>query len=207
MEISQQNNAQRRRVVGNISLSLDGRVNGRGGDYDMSWIAPHAVTDEPRNLMVRMTESATTVLLGRKNYEGFGGYWPTVAKDDNAESRDRTLAQWLDSVEKVVFSSSLAQASWQNSRIADGDPAQVVKQLREQPGGDIVVLNSSSIINALLEAGELDRLAIVLCPELVGGGSRLFEDGVPVSSWSLTDMSTTESGAICLIYDRVRSEG
>lgn len=205
--MTQQNNAQARRVVGNISLTLDGRVNGPGGDYDMGWVVPHAVTDEPRNLMVRIAESATTVLLGRKNYEGFGGYWPTVAKDENAESRDRTFAQWLDSTEKVVFSSSLTDASWENSRIAEGDPAQVVKQLREQPGGDIVVLNSKSIINALIEAGELDRLSLVLCPELAGGGARLFEDGVPASSWSLTDMSTTESGAICLIYDRVRSEG
>ena len=205
--MAQQNPAQRRRVVGNISLSLDGRVNGRGGDYDMSWIGPHAVTDAPRDLMVRMTGSATTVLLGRKNYEGFGGLWPTVAKDENAESRDRVFAQWLDNAEKVVFSSTLTDASWENSRIADGDPAQVVKDLREQPGGDIVVLNSRSVINALLEAGELDRLSIVLCPELVGGGARLFEDGVPASSWSLTDMTTTETGAMCLIYDRVRSEG
>ncbi len=205
--MAQQSNAQQRRVVGNISLSLDGRVSGRGGEYDMGWIAPHAVTDGPRNLMVRMAESATTVLLGRKNYEGFGGYWPTVARDDNAESRDRTMAQWLDSVEKIVFSSTLTDASWENSRIAEGDPVQVVKQLREEPGGDIIVLNSSSIINALLEAGELDRLTIVLCPELVGGGARLFEDGVPTSSWSLTDLSTTESGPICLIYDRVRNEG
>lgn len=66
-------------MVGNISLSLDGRVNGNGGEYDMSWIGPHAVTDGARDLMVRMAGSATTVLLGRKNYEGFGGYWPTVA--------------------------------------------------------------------------------------------------------------------------------
>jgi dihydrofolate reductase len=144
--------------------------------------------------------------LGRKNYEGFHGYWPTVAKDENAEPRDRTMAQWLDSVEKVVFSSTLKEAPWDNSRIADGDPVQVVKELRGQPGGDIVVLNSSSVINALLEAGELDRLTIVLCPEIVGSGARLFQDGLPTSSWSLTDLTTTESGAMCLIYDRPRGE-
>jgi dihydrofolate reductase len=125
-------------------------------------------------------------------------------KSANADPRDRTFAQWLDAVEKVVFSSTLTDAPWENSRIANADPAEVVRQLRQQPGGDIVVLASSSVIKALLAGGELDRLSITLCPELVGGGARLFTDGLPATSWSLADLSTTESGAICLLYDRVR---
>jgi len=196
-----------RRVIANISLSLDGRVNGRGGDYDMSWVGPHAVADAPRELMLGMTRAATTALLGRKNYEGFGGYWPTVARDSNADARDRMFAQWLDSVEKVVFSRTLSEARWENSRIVNADPAAEVKRLREQGGGDIVVLNSRSIINALLEAGEIDRLTITLCPELVGGGMRLFEDGVPVTSWALTDVVRSETGAMCVTYDRLRRDG
>ena len=59
-------------VVANISLSMDGRTNGVGGDYDMSWIVPHAVTDSTRDNMIAVTSPATTVLLGRKNYQGFG---------------------------------------------------------------------------------------------------------------------------------------
>ncbi len=206
MDITQNHSAQGRRVVGNISLSLDGRVNGRGGDYDMGWIVPHAITDASRDFLMRMTGTATTALLGRKNYEGFGGHWPTVAKDENAEPRDRAFARWLDSVDKVVFSSTLTEAVWDNSRLAEGDPAAEVRQLREQPGGDIVVLNSGSVISALIEADELDRLTINLCPELVGGGARLFEDGIPSTSWSLTDTSTSESGAIYLVYDRIRDQ-
>jgi dihydrofolate reductase len=201
--MTQHPNVQGRRVVANISLSLDGRVSGLGGEYDMGWIVPHAVTDAARDHMVRVTGAATTALLGRKNYEGFGSYWPAVAKDDNADPRDRTFAQWLDAVEKVVFSSTLTDAPWENSRIAKADPAEVVRQLRQQPGGDIIVLASSSVIKALLAGGELDRLSITLCPELVGGGARLFADGLPATSWALTDLSTTESGAICLLYDRV----
>jgi dihydrofolate reductase len=65
-----------RKVVANISLSLDGRINGAGGEYDMSWVVPHAVSNAARDHMVRFTLPTTTVLLGRKNYEGFGGYWP-----------------------------------------------------------------------------------------------------------------------------------
>ena len=192
-----------RRVVGNISLSLDGRITGRGGDYDMSWVAPHAMTNNAREHMTEMIGTATTGLLGRKNYEGFGGYWPAVADADEADPRDRAFAKWLNEVEKVVFSTTLQDAPWQNSRISR-DPLAEVETLREQDGGDIIVLSSSSIIRTLLAADQLDRLIIHLCPELVGGGARLFEDGVPQTSWRLTDQSTGESGATFLSYDRAR---
>lgn len=57
-------------------------------------------------------------------------------------------------------------------------------------------------IRALLEAELLDRLSITLCPALVGGGARLLEDGLPASTWALTDTTMSASGAICLLYDR-----
>jgi dihydrofolate reductase len=193
-----------RTVVANISLSLDGRVAGPAGDYDMSWIVPHAVTDQAREHMVKVTGTATTALLGRKNYQGFSSYWPAVAEDEEADPRDRSFAQWLNSVEKIVFSHTLGQADWRGARITAADPATTVRQLREQDGGDIIVLASASIIRALLEAGELDRLSITLCPELPGGGPRLFGDGPAGSSWSLASMSSTDSGAACLVYDRIR---
>ncbi|GAA1618708.1 dihydrofolate reductase family protein [Kribbella alba] len=194
-----------RMVTANISLSLDGRVNGAGGDFDMGWIVPHAITEGARDHMIRVTSPATTALLGRKNYEGFGGFWPSVADNEEAAPQDRAFSKWLNSVEKVVFSSTLTDAPWENSRIVNGDPAAAVKQLRAEEGGDIIVLSSSSVIKALLAADELDRLSITLDPELVGAGARLFEDGLPASSWKLTDSTPTESGALCLLYDRVRS--
>ncbi|RIQ15788.1 dihydrofolate reductase family protein [Jiangella rhizosphaerae] len=193
-----------RRVVANLSLSLDGRYYGPGGEYDMSWVAPHAMTETAREHMTRSTTTATTVLLGRKNYEGFGGFWPTVVDNEQFDPRDRAYAAWLNEVEKVVFSTTLTETPWQNSRLAEHDPATEVRRLRAQPGGDIVVQNSASIIRTLLAADEIDRLTLNLCPELVGGGARLFEDGVPASSWSLADLATSESGAIYLTYDRRR---
>jgi dihydrofolate reductase len=193
-----------RRVVANISLSLDGRVNGRGGDVDMGWIVPHAISDAARDHMVRVTGTATTALLGRKNFEGFGGFWPAVAADENADPRDRAFSAWLNGAEKVVFSRTLSESPWANSRITAADPVKEVAHLRTQDGGDIVVLASSSVIRELLSADEVDRLSITLCPAVAGGGARLFEDGLPTSEWSLVDVTTAESGAICLLYDRVR---
>lgn len=192
----------RRTVTANITLSLDGRISGPGGEYDMSWIVPHATTPKSRDHMVSVTGTVTTALLGRKNYEGFAGFWPAVADDESADPQDREFSRWLNTVEKVVFSTTLKAAAWDNARISDTDPVTAVKQLREQEGGDIIVLASTSVIRSLLQAGEVDRLSITLCPELVGGGARLFTDG-PSASWSLTSSDVTESGAICLRYDRI----
>lgn len=193
-----------RTVVANISLSLDGRTTGPAGMYDMGWIVPHAITGGSRDNMVAVTKLATTVLLGRKNYEGFGNYWPRVADDESADPHDREFSKWLNTVEKIVFSSTLKEGLWENSRIVNTDPAKVIEELQQREGGDIIVLASSSLIRSLMQADILDRLSITLCPEIAGGGARLFEDGLSPSSWSLSQNHITESSALCLIYDRVR---
>jgi dihydrofolate reductase len=179
-------------------------VSGPGGEYDMGWIVPHAITNAARDHMLSVTTPATTVLLGRKNYQGFGSFWPKVAADSSADSRDRAFSKWLNAVEKIVFSSTLNEVTWENSRLVDADPAAVVEELRQQSGGDIIVLASSSVIKRLLQADALDCLSITLCPEVAGDGARLFENGLPVSSWRLRQSTVTESGALCLLYDRVR---
>jgi dihydrofolate reductase len=170
----------------------------------MGWIVPHAITEGARDHMISVTSPATTALLGRNNYEGFGSFWPSVAGNEQADPRDRAFSRWLNSVEKIVFSSTLKDAPWENSRIAGSDPASVVADLRKQAGGDIIVLASFSVIKSLLKADAVDCLSMTLCPEVAGGGARLFEDGLPSSSWTLRQSTPTESGAVCLLYDRVR---
>jgi len=194
-----------RRVVAEIVLSLDGRVNGAGGEYDMSWLFPHAISDTSRDRTVGFTQSSTTALLGRKNYEGFAGYWPSVADDQSADPRDRTFSRWFTSVQKVVFSTSMTQGSLPNTTVTSDPPAQVVANLRDQPGEDIIVLASSSVIRQLLAADALDRLSIMLAPETSGGGERLFDDSVlQRGEWTLAEHKVTETGAIVLDYDRKR---
>jgi dihydrofolate reductase len=168
----------------------------------MGFLVPHAVDRVSREHMLRVSGAATTALMGRRNYEGFAGFWPAVADDEVADPADREFSRWLNNVEKIVFSTTVRDSEWHNTRITSEDPATVVKQLRGEGGGDVVVLASGSVIRALLAAGELDRLSITLCPELVGGGARLFDDVPAGSSWSLVEATPTGSGALCLLYDR-----
>lgn len=193
-----------RRVSANISLTLDGHYSGPGGPGDLAAIIPYATTEVARNHLTRIWEGATTALLGRLNAEGFLGFWPTVAADENADPRDRGYAKWLVDAEKVVLSTTLTSAPWERARVVNAPAADVVADLRRSGEGDILVNNSASVMKALLAADQLDRLYLMICPEITGGGQRLFEDGLPPSKWTLTHQETGELGELAMVYDRTR---
>lgn len=193
-----------RKVTANLALTLDGRYSGPGGPADIGAIVRYATTEVARDHLTRIWEGATTAVLGRVSAEGFLGYWPTVAADENADPRDRGYAKWLVDTEKVVLSTTLTQAPWDRTRVVNAPAADVVAELMSTGEGDILVNNSASVIKALLAADLLDRLYLLVCPEIAGGGERLFEDGLPGSQWKLMRQETGDLGELSLIYDRVR---
>ncbi|WP_447034630.1 dihydrofolate reductase family protein [Streptomyces sp. DSM 118878] len=193
-----------RRVSANLSLSLDGRYHGPGGPGDFSMFAPYVISEVARGQLTRIWEGATTALLGRINAEGFLGYWPTVAEDENADPRDRGYAKWLVDTEKVVFSTTLTEAPWEHTRVVNAPAADVVAELKATGEGDILVNSCPSVIKPLLAADLLDRLYLMIFPEIAGDGQRLFDDGLPASQWKLTHQETGELGEIAMVYDRVR---
>lgn len=197
-------NSTGRKVTANIALTLDGRYHGPGGPSDLAAIVPYATTEVARNHLTRIHEGATTALLGRINAEGFLGYWPTVAADNTADPRDRGYAKWLVDTEKVVLSTTLTEAPWERTRMVNAPAADVVAELSASGQGDILVNTSPTITKALLAADLLDRLHLLITPEIAGSGQRLFDDGLPSSKWRLTHQETGELGEIAMIYDRAR---
>ncbi|BCK56687.1 dihydrofolate reductase family protein [Nocardia wallacei] len=197
-------NSTDRKVTANIALTLDGRYSGPGGPGDMGAIVPYAVTEVARNHLTRIWENATTAVLGRLNAEGFLGFWPTVAADDNADPRDRGYAKWLVDTEKVVLSTTLTEAPWERTRIVNAPAAEVITELKASGSGDILVNTSASIIKPLLAADLIDRLYLIVTPEIAGGGARLFDDGLPGTKWALAQQETGDLGEIAVVYDRVR---
>lgn len=193
-----------RRVTANLSITLDGRYRGPGGPADMGPIVRYATTEVARDHLTRMRENATTAVLGRLNAEGFLGFWPSVAADDTADPRDRGYAKWLVDTEKVVLSRTLTDAPWARTRIVNAPAADVIADLRGTGTGDILVNSSASVIKDLLAADLLDRLYLIVCPEIAGGGPRLFDDGLPATTWSLSHQETGELGELAVVYDRVR---
>jgi len=197
-------NSTDRKVAANLALTLDGRYNGPAGPQDFGAFIPYVTTDVARDHMTRMWETATTALLGRISAEGFMGFWSSVADDENADPRDRGYAQWLVGTEKVVLSTTLTEAPWERTRVVNAPAADVVADLKTTGEGDILVNSSASIIKSLLAADLLDRLYLMILPEITGGGHRLFEDGLPSSKWTLTHHETGKLGEIAVVYDRTR---
>ncbi|MFF1440058.1 dihydrofolate reductase family protein [Streptomyces sp. NPDC058295] len=193
-----------RRVVTNMALSLDGRYAAPDNPVDMGWVMPYAVTDVARDHLTSLWEPATTALLGRVNAEGFLGFWPTVIGMEGADPRDEGFAKWLVDTDKVVLSSTLDKAPWERTTVVDKPAAEVVADLRATEGGDILVLSSASVVKALLAADEVDRLALTVFPVFLGGGPRLFDDGLPAQRWTLVSQTAGEHGTLALVYDRVR---
>lgn len=193
-----------RRVSASMSLTLDGRYTGPGGPADLGAIVPYMTTDVARDHLTRIWEGATTALLGRLNAEGFLGFWSPLAEDETADPRDRGYASWLVGAEKVVLSTTLTQAPWERTRVVNAPAADVVADLKATGQGDILVNNSASVIKPLLSADLLDRLYLITCPEIAGGGPRLFDDGLPASKWTLTHQQAGELGEIAMVYDRAR---
>ncbi len=193
-----------RRIVTNISLSLDGRCAAPGDSQDMSWVMPYAHTDVARDHLTSLWEPATTALLGRVNAEGFLGFWPTVIGRQDTDPRDEAFAEWLVDTDKVVLSSTLGEAPWERTTIVDKPAAEVAEDLKATEGGDILVLSSAGVIKALLAADQVDRLALTVFPVFLGGGPRLFDEGLPAGKWALSSHAAGEHGTLAVVYDRVR---
>jgi dihydrofolate reductase len=187
-----------RKLIAWVHVSVDGFTAGPGGD--LSFLGVHAVHEQTAAHFEGVWRGTSTVLLGRTNYEGYLGYWPLVATDPRSLPRDREFADWLDGVEKIVFSRTLQEVTWQNSRLAGKDLEAEVRDLKQAAGRAIIILNSASIIRSLLAANLVDELRLTVLPEILGGGLRLLADELPRSSWRLAGITTFPTGAIGLQY-------
>jgi dihydrofolate reductase len=144
----------------------------------------------------------TTAILGRNNYLGFHSVWPGITEDPATDPRMRDLGRWLGDVEKAVVSTTLqeSEATWDHTRIFR-DAGDAVATLKAEPGRDILVLNSATLIQSLPAAALIDDLRLVVVPVLLGGGLRLLPDGVS-GAWDLVSSTTLPDGALGLHYRR-----
>ena len=116
--------------------------------------------------------AADTLLLGRVTYEGFAASWPHVTDEQG-------FAERLNGMRKVVVSSTLESASWNNSVIVSDDVVAEVQALRDADGGDVLVWGSSTLAQFLIANDLVDGYELLVCPVALGGGRKLFpEDGV-----------------------------
>ncbi|MBL7258848.1 dihydrofolate reductase family protein [Paractinoplanes lichenicola] len=132
-----------------------------------------------------------TVLLGRAQYDEWASYWPT--------SDMQPFADFINSVPKYVFTSSTPSVEWAKTTVASS--LDVVRELKSQPGGDIGVHGSIGLSRALLAAGLIDRISLVVYPVVASRGRKLFEDDKPLTKLHLLRSRPTSSGGLLLDYE------
>jgi dihydrofolate reductase len=141
------------------------------------------------------TLRADALLLGRKTYEIFAAHWPHVTDDD-------PVAAKLNSVPKYVASRTLGDVTWNNSTLIQGDVAQAVAKLKEEPGGEIQVTGSGELIQSLMEHDLVDEYQLWIFPVVVGEGKRLFARGGFPGALKLVDTQISSTGVAIHTYER-----
>ena len=132
-------------------------------------------------------------LFGRKTYEQMATYWPTAPEHD-------PYAQHLNATQKYVASRTLRDLQWQNSTLIEGDVAEKVVMLKDQPGQNIAVLGSGELVQTLIKEDLIDEYFLAVFPIVLGSGKRLFRDADGVRRLSLVDSKTTSTGGVLLTY-------
>ncbi|GCE14545.1 dihydrofolate reductase family protein [Tengunoibacter tsumagoiensis] len=180
-----------RKVIVFVMVTLDGFFSGPDGELD--W---HVVDEEFNNFANEQLASVDTLLFGRVTYQSMASYWPTsgVLEDDPI------IAHKMNTFSKIVFSRTLEQAEWENTRLVKDHLAEEILQLKQQPGKDLIIFGSSTLSASLLNLGLIDELRIMVNPVVLGKGQPLFkgiEEKLPLTRF---DTRTFQSGNVLLFY-------
>jgi dihydrofolate reductase len=180
-----------RKVIVSTYVTLDGRV-----DELRGWTVPYndqGVAKYHTDLLA----NSDGLLLGRKTYEAFAVLWPSL-------SGELPYVDKLNSMAKHVASTTLKDLEWENSRLIEGDVAEGVAELKEQPGGDLVMYGCRDLMHSLAEHDLIDEYRLLIHPVLLGKGRSLFEDGADRVNLDLVDTTVIPPGVAILTYRPVR---
>jgi dihydrofolate reductase len=180
-----------RKVVFAINITTDGYCN----HTDM------IADEELHDFYARLLRNAGLLLFGRITYQLMVPYWPDIVKNQSAVGATNEFARVFDSLDKVVFSTTLKHVEGNNTRILRANVAEEVLTLKQQPGKDIFV-DSLSIASQLSDRGLIDEYHFVVHPVVAGKGPRLFDTVKPQERLQLDfiDLNTLHSGVVALHY-------
>ena len=197
-----------RRIVTFQWLSADGSFAGPDGNLD--WVLPD---DEQSQSAARDISTIDTFLFGRRTYEMFQSFWSRLVVDDAGTVPDPhrpgrrspehgAIATALNTMPKFVFSRTLTNATWTNSRLVrELDPRQI-EAMKQQPGKDIILFGSGSIVSQLTQHGLIDEYQLAVCPIFLGNGRPLLSGVQNHVRLDLVETKPLPSGDVFLRYAR-----
>jgi dihydrofolate reductase len=191
-----------KKVVVSEFVSLDGVMEDPGWTFQFG-------SEEQEKFKFAELAASDALLLGRVTYEAFAAAWPNMMNQYEGPRRVE-LGEYTDMMNgypKHVVSTTLEEAGWNNSTLIRGNVMEEASELKRQPGKDILVFGSGTLVNALMRHDLIDELRLMVFPIVVGSGKRLFEDGLEEMVLRLVDTTTFDSGVIVLTYRPARDEG
>jgi dihydrofolate reductase len=178
-----------RKVTAGLFVSLDGVT-----ESPEKWQLPY-FNDEMGEAVGTAMAAADAMLLGRVTYEEFASYWPGVS------SEDQPFAEYMNNTPKYVVSRTLEEPlEWNNSTLIKGNVAEEISRLKRQPGKNIGITGSVTLVQSLLQEDLLDELALMIHPVIVRSGKRLFKEGGDPKGLKLVDSKTFSTGVVYLTY-------
>jgi dihydrofolate reductase len=181
-------NRMRRLIVSNL-VSLDGFF--EGPNHELDW---HVLDEEFFAYANDMLRNADTLLFGRSTYQLMASYWPAAPPDE--------IANQMNGLPKLVFSSTLKTADWNNCRLVTRDAAAEISSLKQLPGKDLLILGSAQLASSLLNLGLIDEYRVIINPVLIGNGKPLFPALKQRIRLKLSHPKVFASGVIILYYHR-----
>jgi dihydrofolate reductase len=196
-----------RRVVVSTFVTLDGYM--VGPDEDISWVAEGFDREMQNDIADDMGRQFDLFVFGRVTYEIFAAYWPHAVPYEEGDElnpaagkEDPRIIRALNEVPKVVFSTTLETAEWNNTRVVSEGPEDEIRRLKKEPGKAISVQGSASIVQALGRADLVDEYRLYVHPVLLGDGKPLFAGGFVRQDFELVRSKTYANGVIAASYRR-----
>jgi len=177
-----------RPVVLQMGVTLDGYVAGQG-----DWGLPPEHPDV-QAWKVASLQRVGTHVMGRVTYQEMASYWPNAAGQ---------YADFMNTLPKVVFSATLPEAAWPQSRIARGDLAEEIAALKNEPGGEIMAHGGAAFVQALSRHRLIDEYRLVILPVALGAGLPLFKDLPEPLRVNLTEARTFPDGTAIHVYQPI----
>jgi dihydrofolate reductase len=182
-----------RKLIVTEFVSLDGVMEAPGGEPGYAhtgWVG-RRFTPELGDYKLAEQLAADVLLLGRKTYESFFGAWP---------HREGEMADKINTMSKVVASSTLDSSDWPNTTVIDPDVPAAVADLKQGDGGPILVAGSRTLVHSLLEAGLVDQLNLQVFPLVLGSGARLYPDTAEPLELELASSQALANGVLLQSY-------
>jgi dihydrofolate reductase len=184
-----------KKVIVSEMVSLDGFFAGPNGEID--W---HIVDEEFNQYAIDLLNTVDTILFGRVTYQLFESYWPVAALRSSTSKSNLEIASKINNMTKIVFSETLEKVEWKNASLVKEIIPDEIAKMKQQPGKDIVIYGSGSIVSAFTQLGLVDEYRIIVNPVVLGNGKPLFKDIRDRINLKLLKTKTFSSGNILLVY-------